>query len=134
MQVAWRSTLPTKINGLLFDFRNPKSLAEQMQRFVDDPSFARHLGERGYLYNSDGNVQDIAAHVNELESAYEEVSRNRESMRIIKNSGPWRITLDTNPDTCNMRCIMCEEHSPHSTLQHDRRKKGNPVAKWLWNY
>lgn len=25
----------------------------------------------------------------------------------------WRITLDTNPDDCNLGCIMCEEHSPH---------------------
>jgi len=27
------------------------------------------------------------------------------------NNGPWRITFDTNPDTCNLHCIMCEEHS-----------------------
>ena len=27
------------------------------------------------------------------------------------NDGPWRITFDTNPDTCNIHCIMCEEHS-----------------------
>ena len=113
-------------NGLLFDFRTPKSLTKQMQRFVDDPSFARHLGERGYIYSSDGNIPDIATHVNELECLYEEAAGNRGSMRIIKNSGPWRITLDTNPDTCNMRCIMCEEHSPHSPLQHDRRKRGTP--------
>ena len=26
----------------------------------------------------------------------------------------WRITLDTNPEDCNLRCVMCEEHSPHS--------------------
>jgi len=25
---------------------------------------------------------------------------------------PWRITLDTNPEDCNLACIMCEEHSP----------------------
>ncbi len=25
--------------------------------------------------------------------------------------GPWRITFDTNPDLCNIHCIMCEEHS-----------------------
>ena len=25
--------------------------------------------------------------------------------------GPWRITFDTNPDSCNINCIMCEEHS-----------------------
>ena len=24
--------------------------------------------------------------------------------------GPWRITFDTNPDLCNLRCVMCELH------------------------
>jgi hypothetical protein len=28
----------------------------------------------------------------------------------------WRITLDTNPEDCNLQCVMCEEHSPHSTF------------------
>lgn len=23
----------------------------------------------------------------------------------------WRVTLDTNPDHCNLNCIMCEDHS-----------------------
>ena len=115
-----------EINGLLFKHRTPKSLTEQMQRFVDDPSFARHLGERGYLYDNDGNIPDITTHVNELENLYEEVTRIRTGTRIVKKPGPWRITLDTNPDTCNMRCIMCEEHSPHSPLQHNRRKEGKP--------
>ncbi len=26
----------------------------------------------------------------------------------------WRITIDTNPEDCNLSCIMCEEHSPYS--------------------
>lgn len=26
----------------------------------------------------------------------------------------WRITLDTNPEDCNLACTMCEEHSPYS--------------------
>ena len=26
----------------------------------------------------------------------------------------WRITIDTNPEDCNLNCIMCEEHSPYS--------------------
>ncbi|MDR0910759.1 MAG: radical SAM protein, partial [Spirochaetaceae bacterium] len=26
----------------------------------------------------------------------------------------WRVTLDTNPEDCNLHCIMCEEHSPYS--------------------
>ncbi len=29
----------------------------------------------------------------------------------------WRITLDTNPEDCNLSCIMCEEHSPYSRFK-----------------
>lgn len=39
-------------------------------------------------------------------------------------SGPWRITFDTNPDTCNMYCIMCEEHSEYSPLKKQRISSG----------
>lgn len=40
--------------------------------------------------------------------------------------GPWRITFDTNPDDCNLRCIMCEEHSIYSTCQTKRKEEGRP--------
>jgi len=33
-----------------------------------------------------------------------------------KLDSPWRITLDTNPDLCNLHCIMCEEHSNYKKL------------------
>lgn len=45
----------------------------------------------------------------------------------------WRITLDTNPEDCNLNCIMCEEHSPYSNFKqklfdetgiHHRRMPG----------
>jgi len=29
----------------------------------------------------------------------------------------WRITLDTNPEDCNLHCIMCEEHSHFSDFK-----------------
>jgi MoaA/NifB/PqqE/SkfB family radical SAM enzyme len=29
----------------------------------------------------------------------------------------WRITLDTNPEDCNLNCIMCEEHSQYSNFK-----------------
>lgn len=45
------------------------------------------------------------------------------------NSGPWRITFDTNPDDCNLHCIMCEDHSPYSTTQSDRRREGRPKRR-----
>ena len=36
--------------------------------------------------------------------------------------GPWRITFDTNPDTCNLNCIMCEEHSPYNEQIQVKKK------------
>lgn len=41
-----------------------------------------------------------------------------------KNSMPWRITIDTNPDTCNLNCIMCEDHSIYAESQSERKRKG----------
>ena len=35
-------------------------------------------------------------------------------MRSNKNL--WRVTIDTNPEDCNLKCIMCEEHSPYSNF------------------
>lgn len=43
--------------------------------------------------------------------------------------GPWRVTFDTNPDDCNLHCIMCEEHSPYSPLQIERIKAGKPKRR-----
>lgn len=37
--------------------------------------------------------------------------------------GPWRITLDTNPDHCNYSCIMCECFSPYSNVKLNRKEK-----------
>ncbi len=38
----------------------------------------------------------------------------------MKNKGPWRITFDTNPDDCNLHCIMCEEFSEFSSIKELR--------------
>lgn len=43
-----------------------------------------------------------------------------------KKPGPWRITFDTNPDDCNLHCIMCEEHSIYSQCQVKRKAEGRP--------
>ena len=41
---------------------------------------------------------------------------------------PWRITFDTNPDTCNLNCIMCEEFSPYSQSERERQGKVVPIG------
>ena len=52
-----------------------------------------------------------------------------ESEPAQDRSEPWRITFDTNPDDCNLHCIMCEDHSPYSATQSDRRKSGSPKRR-----
>ncbi|MEZ5069359.1 MAG: glycosyltransferase [Bacteroidia bacterium] len=111
-------------NGLLFKHRSLTSLAEQMQRFADAPELAARLGARGYLFSESGDVPDIESHVRQIEGLYERVLARRASARVVRRQGPWRITFDTNPDTCNLQCVMCEEHSPHSPLQLQRKADG----------
>jgi MoaA/NifB/PqqE/SkfB family radical SAM enzyme len=41
---------------------------------------------------------------------------------------PWRITIDTNPDQCNLNCIMCDTHSIYNTEHKEPRK---PMEKLL---
>ena len=115
-----------EVNGLLFEHRSPSDLAKQMQRFIDEPELAHQLGARGYLQTDAGNVQSIEDHVKKVEAIYQDLLERRDTTRVDVAKGPWRITFDTNPDLCNMRCIMCEEHSPHSTLQPLRRLEERP--------
>ncbi len=120
-------------NGLLFTHRSPQSLAEQMQRFIANPIEASQLGQRGYLYADDGNIPEMGYHVQELETYYAQLIARKRSQNItssqIVRPGPWRITFDTNPDDCNIHCIMCEEHSPYSTLQRERITTGRPKRR-----
>jgi glycosyltransferase involved in cell wall biosynthesis/MoaA/NifB/PqqE/SkfB family radical SAM enzyme len=119
-----------EVNGLLFRHRDPASLAGQMQRLADDPALARRLGARGYLYSPGGDVPGTAEHVGAVEAIYRRVAMPKTGVALGAGAGagagPWRITFDTNPDDCNLRCVMCEEHSPHSTLQRQRKAARRP--------
>lgn len=94
-----------KVNGLLFEHRNPAALREQLRFAIANPELLKQYGERGYLYSEIGDVPNIQHHCAELENIYHQV--------ILPNN-LWRITLDTNPEDCNLKCVMCEEHSPYS--------------------
>lgn len=113
-----------EVNGLLFEHRSFAALADQMQRFVDAPELAAKLGNRGYIFSQDGDIPDIDTHVQDIEALYQRVLRRRDRTKLSHAEAPWRITFDTNPDTCNLKCVMCEEHSPHSTLQPLRKLDG----------
>lgn len=113
-------------NGLLFSHRDPSALAQAMQRLADDPALASRLGARGYLQSDNGDIISIAEHVTDIERIYARMIKRRDTARVEHGTGPWRITFDTNPDTCNLHCVMCEEHSPHSPLQIRRKEAGQP--------
>ncbi|MGB0522614.1 MAG: glycosyltransferase [Flammeovirgaceae bacterium] len=94
-----------QVNGLLFKHRDVASLVEQLAFALQHPSKMQEFGKRGYLYTQDGQVPSIQEHCQKLEAIYK---------RFIPSQKLWRITLDTNPEDCNLSCIMCEEHSPYS--------------------
>jgi len=93
-----------KVNGLLFEHRNTNSLKEQMKFAIANPILLKQFGEKGYLLSNNGSVPNIQDHCKELEKIY-----NRFTTKKL-----WRITIDTNPEDCNLKCVMCEEHSPYS--------------------
>ena len=97
-----------KVNGLLFEHRNAQSLCEQMQWAIENRIKMKEFGKRGYLFSSDGKVPEIKQHCNELKSIYSSLVTKKENNEL------WRITIDTNPEDCNLSCTMCEEHSPFS--------------------
>jgi glycosyltransferase involved in cell wall biosynthesis/MoaA/NifB/PqqE/SkfB family radical SAM enzyme len=106
-----------QVNGLLFRHRDFADLAMQMQTAMENPELMKALGTRGYLYHENGHVPCIKEHCEQLERMYE---------KVISSSRPkelWRITIDTNPEDCNLECVMCEEHSPHSTFIEELYKK-----------
>ncbi len=62
-----------QVNGLCFAHRNPDAMAMQMQRLRDNPALAQRLGQRGYAQSENGDIPDLAAHVQDIEAIYREV-------------------------------------------------------------
>jgi len=110
------------VNGLLFEHRNVNSLVEQMDFAISNPDKMVQLGKKGYLYSDEGEVPSIVDHCLELETIY-----NRFTNKL------WRVTLDTNPEDCNLSCTMCEEHSPFSTYIKEKLhgKHRRMPKEWL---
>lgn len=97
-----------KVNGLLFDHRNSNSLSVQMQWAIENRNAMVDFGKRGYLFSDDGSVPEIKEHCNELLNIYGGLQKTKSTDSL------WRITIDTNPEDCNLSCTMCEEHSQFS--------------------
>ena len=117
------------VNGFTFKHRDSDSLALAMLKASQDPEQTARLGARGYLHSPNGEVMDIASHTRQVVAIYAHAIDRRKSLAIKPLPSPWRITFDTNPDDCNLRCIMCEDHSPHSQTQIRRKAEGRPKRR-----
>ena len=116
-----------KVNGLLFQHRNVASLIEQMSYLSGNPELTTILGKKCYLFSKTGDIPSIQSHVKKLEDIYTSLPSKKNEKNTLLKPGPWRITFDTNPDDCNLRCIMCEGFSEYSTVKNERVAQG--IAK-----
>lgn len=64
------------INGLLFEHRNSEALKKQLLFAIKNFELMRRFGERGYLYDKNGNVPDIENHCKTLLQIYQKFSNN----------------------------------------------------------
>lgn len=65
-----------EINGLLFEHRSYKSLAKQMERFINNPDFAAKLAKRKYLQSDDGSIPNMTDHARQIEELYNSKLKN----------------------------------------------------------
>ena len=112
-------------NGALFRHRDIGDLTRALYDIAADPARAARMGRRGYLYSDDGQIPSVDDHVAALEEIYDQIAHPRPKADSA-NALPFRLTFDTNPDQCNLTCVMCEEHSPHSLRQIERKACGLP--------
>jgi len=117
------------VNGLTFAHRNLSSLSAAMLKAYQDPTGLARLGDRGYFDSLTGDIPSIQAHANKVISIYAQAISRRKSLAVTPMRSPWRITFDTNPDDCNLRCVMCEDHSPFSQTQAQRIRAGRPKRR-----
>ena len=139
-------------NGLTFTHRSSVSLANEMMTAINNPSEMSAMGKRGYLESVDGQVPSVNDHVQSMLTHYHSLLNddfvkpvhNRSTVDSIGNDqqmpskspevpgltqlkAPFRITFDTNPDDCNFKCTMCEQHSEHSP--HQIARKANKIRR-----
>ncbi len=118
-----------EVNGLLYKHRNTKSLLQQMQRLVNNPALARQLGASRYLYSNTGNIPCIEEQAKELQTIYTTLIARKNGTKLPTKPGPWRITFDTNPEDCNLSCVMCEGFSPHSKAKKEKKSRCAPPRR-----
>ena len=72
-----REYIHHNINGLLFEHRSPKKLAEQMNTLIKDPSLLSRIQSKGYIQSADGHIPSIEEHTERMILLYQQILNNR---------------------------------------------------------
>ena len=94
-----------------------------MQKLVDEPALARGSAPAATSSRRAATSWTSKEHVSDVEALYARVIRDKTRLGgAARSRDPGGSRFDTNPDDCNLRCIMCEEHSPHSRDKQSARR------------
>lgn len=91
------------IDGFLFELGNVDSLQNLLQALVDDPQKIERLKP------SIEKVRSIQDDANFCMEQYKKILVS--NVKYPHGPSPWRVTLVTNPDKCNLHCKMCDTFS-----------------------
>lgn len=84
-------------NGLLFEHRNARDLATQMQTLIDSPDLCSKLGKRGYLYSENGDIPAMADHIARIEDLYLRLMRSVPKQELgnemLRQARDWKQEL-----------------------------------------
>ena len=65
------------VNGLLFEHRSPRKLAEQMNRLIKAPQLLSRIQSKGYIQSETGHIPNIEEHAEQVVSLYQQSLENR---------------------------------------------------------
>ncbi len=95
-------------DGLLFPLGDVEALRRLLQRLIDDPSILQTIRPDRSVVRT---IEDDARACAEM---YADLARACQPPVLPIRPAPWRVTFVTNPGLCNLRCPMCDTHSPYA--------------------
>lgn len=95
-------------NGFLVPMGDENRLTEVLQRIINVPEALDGLrGDRSA-------VRTIEDDAHRCVETYKGLLPTKRLTVLDERPAPWRVTFVTNPGTCNLKCAMCDTHSPHA--------------------
>ncbi|TLD81034.1 glycosyltransferase [Helicobacter sp. MIT 05-5293] len=99
--------------GFLFRAGDSKDLANCIQNITQNPTLLNHIKDNRH------KVEDIKHEAHNLTLLYQSLLADtytlESSHKKIDSKKLRRVTIDTNPDTCNLHCKMCDTHSIYNS-------------------